>query len=117
MRVLLFFAFIGLTFSAFSQAPTDSTKSVPARADSIKRPVRTKTKGPIQQLEKSRVGSSVVDDSTRNPYGPSTTRWTTEREMFTAKTNFRPLDTSIVNYHRWTYVQKSANFYHDLGNN
>jgi len=114
---LLIFAFTCLTFSAFSQVKTDTTRATPPKADSVKRPVRTKTKGPIQQLEKSRIGSSVVDDSTRNPYGPTTTRWTTEREMFTAKTNFRPLDTSINNYHRWTYVQKSANFYHDLGNN
>jgi hypothetical protein len=87
-------------------------------ADSARRPVRTKTLGgPLTQERTSRVGSSVVDDSTRNPYGPATTLWTTEREMFTAKTNFRPLDTAVNNYHRWTYVQKSANLYHDLGNN
>lgn len=113
IRALLLFALIGLSFSAFSQV-SDSTKAKP---DSVRRPIRTKTQGPIQQLEKDRVGSSIVDDSTRNPYGPRTSRWTTEREMFTAKTNFRPLDTAVNNYHRWTYVQKSNNFYHDLGNN
>lgn len=115
IRALLLFALIGLSLSAFSQV-TDSTKVKP-KADSVRRPVRTKTQGPIQQVEKDRVGSSIVDDSTRNPYGPRTSRWTYEREMFTAKTNFRPLDTSVNNYHRWTYVQKSNNFYHDLGNN
>ncbi|MEJ0030779.1 MAG: putative porin [Bacteroidota bacterium] len=102
---LLIFAFILLSFSAFSQA------------DSVRRPVRTKTAAPISPTEKVRRGSSIVNDSSRSPYGPSTTRWTTEREMFTAKTNFRPIDTTINNYHRWTYVQKSANFYQDLGNN
>jgi len=117
IRAVLFFACIILAVSAFAQVKSDSTKAPAPKADSVKRPVRTKTKGPVQQLEKSRIGSSVVDDSTRNPYGPNTSRWTTEREMFTAKTNFRPLDTSINNYHRWTYVQKSANLYHDLGNN
>lgn len=105
-RVLLTIAFIGLTLSAFSQ-----------QTDSVRRPVRTKTRAPLTQNDDSRIGSSIVDDSTKNPYGPATTRWTTEREMFTAKTNFRPLDTAINNYHRWTYVQKSGNFYHDLGNN
>ncbi len=110
-RALLTIAFIGLSLSAFSQVKPDST-TAPKKA-----PVRTKTLAPVTQTEKSRVGSSVVDDSTRNPYGPRTTRWTTEREMFTAKTNFRPLDTTNINYHRWTYVQKSNNFYHDLGNN
>lgn len=97
--------------SVFSQ---DTLKTKP---DSVRRPVRTRTQGPIAPVEKSRIGSSVVDDSTKNPYGPRTSRWTTEREMFTAKTNFRAIDTSINNYHRWTYVQKSNNFLHDLGNN
>ncbi|MEI9919999.1 MAG: hypothetical protein WDO14_14565 [Bacteroidota bacterium] len=107
VRGLLFVAFIFLAFNAFSQVGSDS----------VRRPVRTKTAVPISPTQKSRKGSSIVNDSSRNPYGPATTRWTTEREMFTAKTNFRPLDTSINNYHRWTYVQKSANFLHDLGNN
>jgi hypothetical protein len=96
-----------LTFSAFAQV----------KPDSVRRPVRTKTAAPISPTQQSRRGSTIVNDSTKNPYGPNTTRWTTEREMFTAKTNFRPLDTTINNYHRWTFVQKSANFYHDLGNN
>ena len=108
IRAFLIIAFIGLTVSAFSQVKP---------SDSVRRPVRTKTAAPIKPTQESRRGSSIVDDSTRNPYGPATTRWTTEREMFTAKTNFRPIDTAINNYHRWTFVQKSANFYHDLGNN
>ena len=107
LHSLLFVAFILLTLSGFAQG----------KPDSVRRPVRTKTAVPITPTQQSRRGSSIVNDSTRNPYGPSTTRWTTERAMFTAKTNFRPLDTTINNYHRWTFVQKSANFYHDLGNN
>lgn len=106
-RAILIIAFIGLALNAFSQVRRDSTR----------RPVRTKTVTPTQPQQTSRTGSSIVDDSTRSVYGPTTTRWTTEREMFTAKTNFRPLDTTINNYHRWTYVQKSNNFFHDLGNN
>lgn len=107
VHFLLLVSFLVLSNLAFSQQP-----------DSVRRPVRTKTTGPRQvPQQQSRIGSSIVDDSTKNIYGPTTTRWTTEREMFTAKTNFRSLDTSIVNYHRWTYVQKLNNFYHDLGNN
>ncbi len=89
------------------------------RPDSTRR-VRTKTAAPPTvsgQESTSRIGSTIVDDSTRNVYGPNTTLWTTEREMFTAKTNFRPLDTTINNYHRWTFVQKYSNFFQDLGNN
>jgi hypothetical protein len=107
VRFLLIAAFIGLTISAFSQVTPDTTR----------RPKRTKTLTPTTSQDQSRRGSKIVDDSTKSVYGPTTTRWTTEREAFTAKTNFRALDTTIDNYHRWTFVQKSNNFYHDLGNN
>ncbi len=62
-----------------------------------------------------RVGSSILDDSTRNVYGPATALWTTEKELFMNRPNYRPLDTTINNYHRWTYVQQSDNYYKDLG--
>ncbi|CAN5334473.1 putative porin [soil metagenome] len=68
-----------------------------------------------KQVVSQRVGSSIVDDTTRNVYGPATTKWTTERDLFENRTNYQPLDTSIQNYHRWTYVQRSNNFYKDLG--
>ncbi len=61
-------------------------------------------------------GSRIVDDSTRNIYGPMTTLWTTEEDIFYNRKNYQPVDTSINNYHRWTYTQRFVNFYHDLGN-
>lgn len=61
-------------------------------------------------------GSQIVDDSTKNVYGPKTTLWTTEQDVFINKSNYRPLDTTLTNYHRWTYVQKFNNRYQDLGN-
>ncbi len=65
---------------------------------------------------KTRIGSKVVDDSTKNIYGPKTSKWITEKDLFENKTYYQPIDTSITNYHRWTYVQKFNNFYKDLGN-
>lgn len=62
-----------------------------------------------------RVGSSIVDDSTRMVYGPHTTQWTTEADIFKDKPNYRPLDSTISEYHRWTYVQRFHNLYQDLG--
>src|SRR5947208_2268049 len=62
-----------------------------------------------------RAGSSILDDTTRNVYGPNTSRWTTEQELFQNRPNYRPLDTLVANYHRWTYVQRFNNFYKDLG--
>lgn len=62
-----------------------------------------------------RVGSSIVDDSTKNVYGPHTTKWTTEEDIFFNRNRYQTVDTAINNYHRWTSVQKSNNFYKDLG--
>ena len=63
-----------------------------------------------------RTGSQIVDDTTRNVYGPKTTLWTTEKNIFYNKNIYYALDTSISNFHRWTYVQRFNNFYKDLGN-
>ncbi len=62
-----------------------------------------------------RTGSTILDDSTRNIYGPKTTLWTTEKDLFENRPNYRPLDTAINNYHRWTYVERFNNLYKDLG--
>ena len=63
-----------------------------------------------------RGGSQVVDDSTRNVYGPGTTKWISEEDLFFNRNNYQTIDTSIINYHRWTYVQRLNNEYKDLGN-
>ncbi|MBX2916512.1 MAG: hypothetical protein KF856_14680 [Cyclobacteriaceae bacterium] len=61
-------------------------------------------------------GSQIVDDSTKNVYGPKTTLWITENDIYLNKNNYQPLDTAINDYHRWTFIQKLNNFYQDLGN-
>ena len=63
----------------------------------------------------SRVGSSIVDDSTKTVYGPATSRWTTESGLFDNRPNYRPLDTAVNNYDKWTHVQRFNNYYKDLG--
>lgn len=69
-----------------------------------------------QQPGRKGKGSQIVDDSTKNVYGPKTTLWITEQDIFMNKKKYQPLDTNISNYHRWTYLQRFNNFYHDLGN-
>lgn len=61
-------------------------------------------------------GSIVVDDSTRNVYGPKTSKWITEKEIFYNKKEYKLLDTTLINMHRWNYVQRFEFLYHDLGN-
>jgi hypothetical protein len=62
------------------------------------------------------MGSKFVDDSTKNVYGPKTTLWTSEKNIFYNTPTYYTLDTAINNYHRWTHIQQLANFYKDLGN-
>lgn len=61
-------------------------------------------------------GSQIVNDSTQNIYGPKTTLWISENDVFRNELKYKQLDTALSNYHRWTYVQRLNNFYHDLGN-
>lgn len=67
------------------------------------------------KTEAPRVGSTIVDDSTKNVYGPETTKWTTEDDLFKNRPYYRALDTAVNGYQRWTYVQRSNNSYQDLG--
>ena len=60
-------------------------------------------------------GKSILDDSTKNIYGPKTVLWTTEADLFKNRANYRRLDTLVNNYHRWTYVQRFNYMYKDLG--
>ena len=61
-------------------------------------------------------GSLFLDDSTKNVYGPNTTLWTTRNDLFLNRARYRPIDTGIINYHRWTYPKKSNQLLQDLGN-
>ncbi|MFM7327950.1 MAG: putative porin [Bacteroidota bacterium] len=61
-------------------------------------------------------GSIFLNDSIKEVYGPKTTLWTTGYELFINKARYRPIDTSIVNYHRWTYPEQSLKTVQDLGN-
>jgi hypothetical protein len=109
-RPILAFFVVLLSLSAYAQ---DSAR---VASDSIPRKAMRKPP-PINSGEEDRVGSAILDDSTRNVYGPMTTTWMTEREFFSGQPNYRPLDTAITNFHRWTRVQQLNNLYHDLGNN
>lgn len=68
-----------------------------------------------QEPVQTRRRSSIVNDSVKNVYGPNTTRWTTEQELFENRPVYRSLDTTVVNYHRWTYIQRSNNMLKDIG--
>ncbi|SHH78264.1 Putative porin [Chryseolinea serpens] len=63
-----------------------------------------------------RKGSRIIDDTTKQVYGPKTSRYYYEQDFFYNRTVFSTIDTAIRNFHRWTYVQQNHYFYQDLGN-
>lgn len=70
-----------------------------------------------QEVPGRRSGSRVIDDTTRQIYGPNTSRYYYERDVFYNRPVLHPIDTVIRNYHRnANYVQRFNNLYQDLGN-
>jgi hypothetical protein len=63
-----------------------------------------------------RKGSQIIDDTTRQIYGPTTSRYLYEEDVFFNKDITYPIDTLIWNYHRYNFVQRYNNLYQDLGN-
>lgn len=63
-----------------------------------------------------RIGSKIIDDSTRNIYGPTTSRYYFEEDFFLNRSGLFPIDTTRWNFHKFSYVQRNNNFYQDLGN-
>lgn len=63
-----------------------------------------------------RRGSKIIDDSTKNVYGPNTSHYYYEEDFFQNRNALHPIDTSGWNFHQFSYVQRYNNFYQDLGN-
>lgn len=64
----------------------------------------------------TRMGSSIIDDSTKSVYGPTTSLYFYEEDFFRNNFQLHTLDTTPWNFHRFNYVQRYNNFYQDLGN-
>lgn len=69
-----------------------------------------------EEEERPRVGSRIIDDTTRQIYGPTTSRYFTWDEIFYNKWQAYPIDTVISNFHRFGYMDRYENKYQDLGN-
>ncbi|UHG89537.1 putative porin [Spirosoma oryzicola] len=57
-----------------------------------------------------------IDDSTRVIYGPKTTRYILEDDIFNNRKKLYTMDTTMDDAHRFLYVQRAQNLYQDLGN-
>lgn len=64
----------------------------------------------------SRRGSKIIDDTTKQVYGPKTTQFFYEEDVLQNRPTKHFIDTAIRNFHRFTYVQRYNYLYQDLGN-
>lgn len=105
------------SISSLAQKTLSSEQRRAMIMDTTKNPVRTTTpKTTTQTPAKQGKGSQIVNDSTKNIYGPKTTQWISANDVFYNRKDYKLLDTTLTDYHRWTYIQRLNNFYHDLGN-
>lgn len=63
-----------------------------------------------------RRGSRIIDDTTKQVYGPRTSKYYYERDVYLNRLTLHTIDTAIRDFQRFTYVQRGENKYQDLGN-
>lgn len=63
-----------------------------------------------------RRGSKIIDDTTKEVYGPRTSQFFFEEDVFLNKFKLHYIDTVIRGFHRYNYVQRNENLMQDLGN-
>ncbi|WP_420147669.1 putative porin, partial [Spirosoma sp.] len=71
--------------------------------------------GGRQAMPTSTTGIGGIDDSTKVIYGPKSTRYVLEDDIFNNRRKLYTMDTTMDDVHRFTYVQRSQNLYQDLG--
>ena len=63
-----------------------------------------------------RRGSSILDDSTKQIYGPTTSRFTYERNIKFNLPQYWTIDTAIWDMHKYHFLARENNYYQDQGN-
>ena len=69
-----------------------------------------------QDQPAKRRGSQILDDTTKQVYGPKTSRYYFEKDVFLNRQTYYFIDTVIRDFHNFSYVQRNQNVYQDLGN-
>lgn len=59
--------------------------------------------------------STILDDTTKNVYGPKTTRFILEKDLLQNRDTLYMVDTSLNATHQYDMVQRLDNMYQDLG--
>ncbi len=68
------------------------------------------------QDRSSQQGSSIIDDSTKQVYGPRTTRYLLENDLVNNRDTTYAVDTTMDGFHAYNFINRTFNRYVDLGN-
>ncbi len=68
-----------------------------------------------QDEDSPRRGSTIIDDTTKQIYGPRTSQYYWEEDVFMNRDIKHRVDTAIRDFHRFNDVQRNENLYQDLG--
>jgi hypothetical protein len=103
--VLFLFFFISLTLTVRAQQFPGTTQQLPGGFGQSNRPGST-----------SSASFGGIDDTTKVIYGPKSTRYMLEEDIFNNRKKLYTMDTTMDNAHQFLYVQRSQNQFQDLGN-
>jgi hypothetical protein len=60
--------------------------------------------------------AQILDDTTKIIYGPHSTRYVLESDIYNNREIFYIIDTLLDNFHKYNFKQRNQNLYQDLGN-
>ncbi|MES2731959.1 MAG: putative porin [Bacteroidota bacterium] len=60
--------------------------------------------------------AQILDDTTKIIYGPHSTRYVLENDIFNNREISYTIDTLLDNFHKFNFKQRNQNLYQDLGN-
>lgn len=101
---LLVFSFLA-ALSAGAQIPNPVPGGIPGQPTP-----------PQPVIPKRTDGKVVLDDSTKQIYGPRTTRYFLETAVFNNRKTLYPIDTNLVGFHQYEWVKRTGHRLTDLGN-
>jgi hypothetical protein len=107
---------IGLLFSGLLKAQFSTTTQQDGSAFPTNNGFPT---GKLQGKDAKKTNSDGrigLDDSTKVVYGPTSTRYFLEEDVFNNRKRLYNIDTIVDGIHNYNFVQRNKNLYQDLGN-
>ena len=96
--------FVGLLFLfvtqiSLAQIPTRTPGGLPRGGGSDNTPARLG-----QQADTGKEGNKIIDDSTKNIYGPKTTHYFFEKDIFENRKTLYAIDTNYSEFHEYSFI-------------